>query len=202
MAPTDRIALEPHRFSIRLPRPLWIGLAAALFGLGYAGVYWQFFRVGPNHEIGGIKYSLDIERALVRAKFQNKPVLLFFSAINSEWCRRMEHSILRTAATSGRLDKFVCAAVFVDQVPYVYAKSGKERGDRNSKLQEQLLADVALPAFAVVGPDFDAASPSDRHRLLAVSIGWVDDTGFKRFLDTALAEWDGTRQSEVRGRDK
>jgi hypothetical protein len=190
---------EPRRVSIRLPRPLWIGLVATVVALGYAGVYWWVFRPGPTFEIGGIKYALDIERALVRARFQNKPVLLFFSAVNSEGCRRMEQGVLRRPSTGRRLDQFVCAAAFVDQVPFVDAKVGKEMGDRNSKLEEDLLEDVALPSFAVVRPDFDAASPSDRQKLIAVSIGLVDDYEFNTFLDAALARWDETRQSVVPG---
>lgn len=196
MATTDLIAPEPRRFSIPLPRPFWIFLAAVVMGTAYAAGFWIFFWPGPTFEIGGVKYSLDVERAITRARLNKMPVLLYFTGVNCVNSRKMERGALRAPPVVDRLRQFTCAAAFVDQVPYFDATLGKRLAEDNLKLEERLLEDVALPAFVVIRPDFDLAGPSDPRKPLATSIGIVGEAEFVRFLDAALADWDATRRSE------
>jgi len=170
--------------------------------MGCAGAYWYFFRTGPVFEIGETRFLLDVDRAVARAKLLNKPVLLYFCASGFEGSRWFESGVLRTPAISDRLEGFECAAAFVDQVPFIDAKNGKEMAERNGKLQEDILQDVSLPAFAVVRPDFDHLHPLERGNLIAVSSGMLGTSGFTQFLESALAKWDELRQSEKQRRDR
>src|SRR5262245_32301026 len=154
--------LQPRGIQLRLPRPHWILLAAAVLGGAYAGGHWHFFRAGPTYEIGGVNYALDIERAVVRARRQDRLLLLYFTGVNCVNARKMQRDVLRAPTVVRRLDQFACAALFTDRVPFLDEKAGQKQGDDNCKLQERLLGEVALPAFAVVDPEFDPDRPSDR----------------------------------------
>src|SRR5262245_6476235 len=63
---------EPRRFSIRLPRPLWIGLAAAMliliaFGLRFGlPIYRQHAALQEIKRLGGIVYTVPAGPAWLR----------------------------------------------------------------------------------------------------------------------------------------
>jgi len=166
-------------------------------GLAYAGIYWHFLRVGPTYERGGTQFALDLERALVRARLQNKPVLLCFLAVNAVNSRSMEKNVLSASPVAERLQKFVCVAAFVDQIPFIEAKEGMRLAARNDGLQQGWLEDVTIPSFAVVRPEFNPQAAADRYDPLAVSFGAQDEAEFTRFLDAALEKWKESRSASA-----
>jgi|GEM_PF-5945708 len=191
MAATSPPLPKRCRFSIRLPRPLWIGLATAVITTAYAGLYWHNFRTGPCLEHEGVKYYLDYERAFAHAKGWDKPVLVYFSGVTSVNSRRMEKGVLRAPAVVERLRKFICVESFVDNVP-ASAVADRMFADRilvqNVNLQESL-GDVSLPLFTIVPPDFDPKVDAGRREPLAEARGLTDEPTFVRFLDDALEKW-------------
>jgi hypothetical protein len=188
--------LESERrcLSIRLPRPLWFGLAALVIAAAYAGLYWHNLRTGPcvAHGRTGIKYFLDSERAFAHAKIWNKPVFVYFTGVNCVNARRMERGVLRAPAVVERLQKFICFESFVDSVPLSVVADRKEADrllSQNIKLYESF-GDVSLPSFVVLPHDFDPTRDAGRFEPIAQTSGLIlDEATFVRFLDEALEKW-------------
>lgn len=174
---------------VRLPSPLCIGLAAVVLGAAYAAFYWHFMRTGPTYQSGGVKYLLDVERATVRANWEGKPVLLYFTGVNATNCRWMEKHVLDAPNVRERLRKFVSVAVFIDSVPIGDEKVAERLRIENEKLQADLFADA--PSFVVVYPDFKSPGSRDRRTPFGIMPGTSNESEFIQFLDRALDKWDG-----------
>jgi thiol:disulfide interchange protein len=87
----------------------------------------------------------DFAAASARARAENKFVLIDFTGYTCTNCRWMEANMFPREAVRAELDKFVRVRLFTD---------GQEESNvRQQAFEEQQFKTVALPLYAVVGPD-------------------------------------------------
>ena len=147
-----------------------------------------------------IPFLLDYGRSLARARVSRKPVLLYFTAVNSIDTRVFEVNVLKSPAVLARLGKFECAAVVLDIVPHSDASEAARIYSQNQKLREQFFDDQGLrwrQTIAVVRPEFDGTPASGARQLLAKAVSWEltnDPSIVGRFLDDALRKWSESKK--------
>jgi thiol:disulfide interchange protein len=108
----------------------------------------------------------DYAAASDRARAENKFVLIDFTGYTCTNCRWMEANMFPRAAVRAELDQFVRVRLFTD---------GQEPSNaRQQAFEEQQFKTVALPLYAVVGPD---------GRTRATYLGMTrDEREFTKFL--------------------
>jgi thiol:disulfide interchange protein DsbD len=146
---------------------------------------------GPTLEHGGIKYALDLKRAIEYAARKNKPLFLDFTGVNCPNCRKMEAGPLSQPEITTRLKEFVCVQVYADKVPHINdAAEATRLLEFNIDLQTNWFGEVSLPSYAVIPPDPNIAKRKDSESLLSVAIGYdPDQVKFARFLDEGMHRW-------------
>lgn len=87
----------------------------------------------------------DYEKALEKAKAENKRVFLDFTGYTCTNCRWMEANVFVKREVEAEMSKFVLAKLFTDGEGAVY--------ERQQQFQEQTFQTVALPFYAVVEAD-------------------------------------------------
>ena len=87
----------------------------------------------------------DYAGALAKAKAENKLVLIDFTGYTCTNCRWMEANMFPRPEIERELEKFVRVRLFTD--------GQDESNARQQKMQEEQFNTVALPLYAVVGPD-------------------------------------------------
>jgi len=87
----------------------------------------------------------DYEKALARAKAENKPVFIDFTGYTCTNCRWMEANIFVKKEVEDEFGKFVLAKLFTDGEGAVY--------ERQQQFQEKTFQTVALPFYAILDTD-------------------------------------------------
>jgi hypothetical protein len=146
-------------------------------------------RATPRQD--GIKYRLDFDRALADAKLLNRPVFVYFTSVNDANARYIHQKVLRAPSVVARLRQFVCAALFVDIVPYPDKAEASRLREDNARHHKELIGDPVSPAFAIIRPDFDDPSHPESRRPLAKADVWEidDEATVVRLLDDTLRKW-------------
>jgi thiol:disulfide interchange protein DsbD len=145
--------------------------------------------VGPTveHEgLPGLRFALDLNRAIPVAQKLELPLFLDFTGINCINCRRMEKKM---AEPQNRrlIEQFLAVQLYADKVPAITdAQVAEQLRLRNIRLQTHWFGDVTLPSYAVVTPDGKT--------VLAMHIGY-DAAGreFTQFLETGLQKWQAAK---------
>ncbi len=106
----------------------------------------------PVAETGdGLVWHDTLEAGLAEAKAQNKPVFIDFTGYTCTNCRLMEKNVFPNPAVRAELEQFVRVKLYTD---------GGENAKKNQTYQENTFGDVALPLYAVLGPDGKPAARS------------------------------------------
>ena len=95
----------------------------------------------PNVEQAWIE-SYDV--GLARAQAENRPVFLNFTGVTCTNCRWMESNLFPHPRVQQELSQFVRVELFTDRET--------PEDERNSALQAEKFATVALPLYAIVSP--------------------------------------------------
>lgn len=149
--------------------------------------------IGPYIEHGGLRYALDIQRALDFAVKQNLPLFFDFTGVNCVNCRKMENGPMSRPEIKERLSKFVRIQLFTDVVPRLEDQVESRRLlEQNRNIQENWFGDVTLPAYAVVPPDPEILK--DPKKILARLEG-ADEEKFAPFLDAGLERWEALKSA-------
>jgi thiol:disulfide interchange protein len=151
--------------------------------------------VGPLVEHHGIKFALDLDRAMPVAQRQRQPMLLDFTGVNCVNCRRMELK-MGEPENKRRLAQFLAVQLYADKVPSITDPEVAEKIlERNLERQVNWFGDVSLPSYAIVTPD--------GQEILAAYIGYEQREGhFGRFLEYGWQKWqDHQAQAHAGGPD-
>jgi len=131
----------------------------------------------------GIRYALDVDKAIAYAMAAKQPMLFDFTGVNCLNCRKMELKMTKPHNRS-RLDKFVLVQLYTDTVPGIGNPAEVERLlKRNRELQIDWFNDATLPAYAVVSPDGKTILSAFRDGLE------LQDGRFAAFMDEGLKKW-------------
>jgi thiol:disulfide interchange protein DsbD len=103
----------------------------------------RFFGGKSREELSWIKDDLD--RAMERAKAENKRVFIDCTGYTCTNCRWMEANVFVKKEVEAEMSRFVLAKLFTDGEGEVY--------ERQQQYQEQNFKTVALPFYAVIEPD-------------------------------------------------
>jgi thiol:disulfide interchange protein DsbD len=87
----------------------------------------------------------DYEKALEKAKAENKRVFVDFTGYTCTNCRWMEANVFVKKEVEEEMSKFVLAKLFTDGEGEIY--------ERQQRFQEQTFQTVALPFYAIVEAD-------------------------------------------------
>ena len=101
----------------------------------------------------------DLEKALARAKVENKRVFIDFTGYTCTNCRWMEANVFTKKEVEAEMSKFVLARLYTDD--------GSENNTKQQEYQEQNFQTVALPFYAILdasGKTRTASYRSKRHR--------------------------------------
>lgn len=149
--------------------------------------------LGPTVEHAGIKYALDVDKALAMAIKLKRPLFVDITGVNCANCRLMEKGPMSRTAVVAKLQKFVCARVYADIVPGIPdRKLAGEMLERNVKLQNEWFGDSAMPAYVIVTPTEKAFE--SRASIVAELLGLKLESTFSDFLDAGLHDWNAVRQ--------
>ncbi len=163
-------------------------------------VWYGFDSKATPVDRGGIKYWLDCQHVLARAKLSNKPVFLYFTGTNDVNAVYIHRKVLRAPAVVALLRHYECAVLFVDAAPSrdVDRAEAQRMVERNGKLLDELLGQVPLPGFAVVQPDFNNRTHLDSSQPLVQANLWdvQDEASAAQLLAEALAKWTRSRARE------
>lgn len=100
---------------------------------------------GARQKIASPWIVNDLDKALARAKSENKPLLINFTGYACTNCRLMENNVLPHPQVTGQLDNFVPVELFTD---------GSDALSRKfNQYQQDKFGTVAIPYYAVVSPD-------------------------------------------------
>ena len=145
---------------------------------------------GGTYELAGIKYSLDFDQGLARARRLNKPVLVYFRGMSSVNDGRMEIGPLKSPRIIERLRKFECILALVRDISGATDLKDVPLAQKTLQLERELLGEVAFPAFVVIANNHIIGDVRIRKKPLATSIGLtIDEVEFGEFLDKAYEEW-------------
>ena len=87
----------------------------------------------------------DLDRALAKAKSENKRVFVDFTGYTCTNCRWMEANVFPKASVEAEMSKFVLARLYTDGEGEIY--------ERQQQLQEKNYQTVALPFYAILEAD-------------------------------------------------
>ena len=87
----------------------------------------------------------DLDKALAKAKAENKRVFVDFTGYTCTNCRWMEANIFPKAAVESEMSKFVLARLYTDD--------GSENNIKQQEFQEKTFQTVALPFYAILEAD-------------------------------------------------
>ncbi len=87
----------------------------------------------------------DLEKALARAKSENKRVFIDFTGYTCTNCRWMEANVFVKKEVEAEMSKFILARLYTDD--------GSENNNRQQEFQEKTFATVALPFYAILEAD-------------------------------------------------
>jgi thiol:disulfide interchange protein len=87
----------------------------------------------------------DLDRALARAKTENKRVFIDFTGYTCTNCRWMEANVFVKREVEAEMSKYVLARLYTDGEGAVY--------ERQQQFQEKNFRTVALPFYAILEPD-------------------------------------------------
>ena len=93
---------------------------------------------------GELPYLYDLDAGLAQARAENKPIFVDFTGYTCTNCRWMEKNIFTTARVKTELAKFVRVRLYTD---------GGPDADKKQAYEEKTFGTVALPLYAVLGPD-------------------------------------------------
>lgn len=87
----------------------------------------------------------DHEKALAKAKSENKNVFIDFTGYTCTNCRWMEANVFPKAEVAAEMNKFVLSRLYTDGDGEVY--------QRQQKMEQDMFGTVALPLYAIISPD-------------------------------------------------
>jgi len=87
----------------------------------------------------------DLEKALAKAKTENKRVFIDFTGYTCTNCRWMEANVFVKKEVEAEMSKFVLARLYTDD--------GSENNEKQQQFQEKTFATVALPFYAILEAD-------------------------------------------------
>jgi thiol:disulfide interchange protein len=157
-----------------------LSLVPGMFGanLGELEAFIPFAKEGTASLGGGSEKKLawvkdDLAGALVRAKAENKRVLVAFTGIACTNCHWMKANMFTKPEVAAAMNEFILVELYTDVLD-------DKTSEANQQLQEKLFATVAIPYYAV----FDAEEKvvSGFPGLTKDAKTWVD------FLHTALTK--------------
>ncbi len=129
----------------------------------------------------GLRFVMDFRHAFALAQKEKRPVMIDFTGVNCANCRKMERVMARPE-NHERLQKFVTAALYVDQIPIIQDTSIARRMlEENRSLEVKYLNDTSMPNYAIVAPDGET--------VLAKHNGYNEGSEFTEFLDEGWKNW-------------
>ncbi len=87
----------------------------------------------------------DLEKALAKAKSENKRVFIDFTGYTCTNCRWMEANVFVKKEVEAEMSKFVLARLYTDD--------GSENNEKQQQFQEKTFATVALPFYTILEAD-------------------------------------------------
>ncbi len=134
----------------------------------------------------GLRFILDVDKAVAHATKLNRPLLYDFTGVNCINCRLMEIKMAEPHIHA-RLEKLVLVQLYTDKVPTISDRAEVKRlKKRNIDLQIKLFGNVTMPAYAVMTPDGKT--------ILSTYFGAERNDGeFAAFLDEGWKKWEGTQ---------
>ena len=131
----------------------------------------------------GLRFILDVDKAVAYATILNRPLLYDFTGVNCINCRLMEIKMAESHIHS-RLEKLVLVQLYTDKVPTITDRAEVKRlKKRNIDLQIKLFGNVTMPAYAVMTPD--------GQMILSTYFGAERNDGeFAAFLDEGWKQWE------------
>jgi thiol:disulfide interchange protein len=87
----------------------------------------------------------DLDKALAKAKSENKRVFVDFTGYTCTNCRWMEANVFPKKEVESEMSKFVLARLYTDD--------GSENNNRQQEFQEKTFQTVALPFYAILEAD-------------------------------------------------
>lgn len=146
--------------------------------------------VGPTIEHHGLRFALDMEKAREVARTQHRPILIDFTGVNCQNCRRMEKKMAEPE-NRRRIEQFIAVQLYVDKVPLIADPELAERMLKsNTDLQLTMFEDVTMPSYAIVTPD--------GVQVLATHIGYAGGNEFTDFLDEGWKNWQARERLAAR----
>jgi thiol:disulfide interchange protein DsbD len=97
-----------------------------------------------NPTNAGKAWIESYDAGLARAQAENRPVFLNFTGVTCTNCRWMESNLFPHPRVQQELSQFVRVELFTDRET--------PEDERNSALQAEKFATVALPLYAIVSP--------------------------------------------------
>jgi RNA polymerase sigma factor (sigma-70 family) len=113
-------------------------------------------RDARTEEVAGLKWFLDYGEAYREAVGQKKPLLVYFTSINSANCRLMETRTFPDAAVQSLLGQFVLARLSTDVVRGLEGEAASQVAEFNLELELKLTGKQTTPLF--VGDPFDGGA--------------------------------------------
>ncbi|HVE56194.1 MAG TPA: cytochrome c biogenesis protein CcdA [Pyrinomonadaceae bacterium] len=87
----------------------------------------------------------DLEKALAKAKTENKRVFIDFTGYTCTNCRWMEANVFVKKEVEAEMSKFILARLYTDD--------GSANNEKQQQFQEKTFATVALPFYAILEAD-------------------------------------------------
>ncbi|MDP1796242.1 MAG: cytochrome c biogenesis protein CcdA [Planctomycetaceae bacterium] len=142
--------------------------------------------VGPTIEHHGLRFALNMDKAREVARTQRRPILIDFTGVNCQNCRRMEKKMAEPE-NRRRIEQFVAVQLYVDKVPVIAdADLAEQMLKANVELQQRLVQDVSMPSYVIITPD--------GVQVLATHIGYAPGNEFTDFLDEGWRNWQAREQ--------
>ena len=87
----------------------------------------------------------DLDKALAKAKTENKRVFVDFTGYTCTNCRWMEANVFVKKEVEAEMGKFILARLYTDD--------GSVNNERQQQFQEKTFSTVALPFYAILEAD-------------------------------------------------
>lgn len=144
----------------------------------------------PSVVHNGLRFEMDFRHAFALAQKEKRPVMIDFTGVNCPNCRKME-KVMARPENHQRLQKFVMAALYVDQIPIIQDAEVADRMlEENRGLEVKYLNDISMPNYAIVAPDGET--------VLAIQLGYKEGSAFTEFLDEGWKNWQARERLAAR----